>query len=138
MQSPALFQNIFKFCTFLPKFSNILPFFALFKHFLVFWCFFFWKSHACPYFLEYALTIYYQLLWLWAIMFSEFPMVLFIWMCTIFILVVFAVLFLRTFFLYVSVFFVNRLKFPPTHLSQMDQRVPLYPAHYKLILSFQL
>ena len=25
----ALFQNIFKFCTFLPKFSNILPFFAL-------------------------------------------------------------------------------------------------------------
>ena len=31
--SPALFQNIFKFYTFLPKFSNILPFFALFKHF---------------------------------------------------------------------------------------------------------
>ena len=30
MQSPALFQNIFKFCTFLPKFSNIFPFFALF------------------------------------------------------------------------------------------------------------
>ena len=28
-QSPALFQNIFKFFTFLPKFSNILPFFAL-------------------------------------------------------------------------------------------------------------
>ena len=26
----ALFQNIFKFCTFLPKFSNMLPFFALF------------------------------------------------------------------------------------------------------------
>ena len=25
----ALFQNIFKFCTFLPKFSNILPFLAL-------------------------------------------------------------------------------------------------------------
>ena len=27
MQSPAIFQNIFKFCTFLCKFSNILPFF---------------------------------------------------------------------------------------------------------------
>ena len=27
MQSPALFKNIFKFCTFLTKFSNILPFF---------------------------------------------------------------------------------------------------------------
>ena len=26
MQSRAFFQNIFKFCTFLPKFSNILPF----------------------------------------------------------------------------------------------------------------
>ena len=26
-QSPALFQNILKFCTFLPKFSNVLPFF---------------------------------------------------------------------------------------------------------------
>ena len=26
----ALFQNIFKFCIFLPKFSNILPFFVLF------------------------------------------------------------------------------------------------------------
>ena len=34
----ALFQNILKFCTFLPKCSNILPFF--------------WKKHACPYFLE--------------------------------------------------------------------------------------
>ena len=30
MQSPSLFQNFFKFCKFLPKFSNILPFFALF------------------------------------------------------------------------------------------------------------
>ena len=32
------FQNIFRFCTFLPKFSNILPFFAfnIFLHF-------FWK-----------------------------------------------------------------------------------------------
>ena len=26
----ALFQNIFKFCTFSPKFPDILPFFALF------------------------------------------------------------------------------------------------------------
>ena len=26
----APFQNIFRFCTFLPNFSNILPFFALF------------------------------------------------------------------------------------------------------------
>ena len=25
MQSPSLFQNTFKFCTFLPKFSNIFP-----------------------------------------------------------------------------------------------------------------
>ena len=32
MQSPALSQNIFKFCTFLPKVSNILPFLALFQH----------------------------------------------------------------------------------------------------------
>ena len=29
-QSPALFQNIFKFCTFLPKFSNIFPFLTIF------------------------------------------------------------------------------------------------------------
>ena len=29
-QSPALFQNIFKFYTFFPKFSNTLPFFSLF------------------------------------------------------------------------------------------------------------
>ena len=27
VKSPALFKNIFKFCTFLPKFSNLLPFF---------------------------------------------------------------------------------------------------------------
>ena len=36
-QSPALFQNIFKFCTFSPKFSNILPFFA-----------FLWKIACMP------------------------------------------------------------------------------------------
>ena len=30
MHDAALFQNIFKFCTFLHKFSNILPFFCLF------------------------------------------------------------------------------------------------------------
>ena len=29
MQSPVLLQNIFKFCTFLPKFSNIFPFFNI-------------------------------------------------------------------------------------------------------------
>ena len=29
MLEAALFQNIFKVCTFLPKFSNILPFFGL-------------------------------------------------------------------------------------------------------------
>ena len=40
-QLPALFQNIFKCCTFSPKFWNILPFFALFKHF--FWPF------ICPF-----------------------------------------------------------------------------------------
>ena len=45
MQSPALFQNIFKFCTFLvAKFSNILLFFALFKHFFALFCFFFLKK----------------------------------------------------------------------------------------------
>ena len=32
-QSPALFQNIFKFCTYLPKFSNIFPFFNISLHF---------------------------------------------------------------------------------------------------------
>ena len=32
MQSPALFQNIFKFCTFLLKFFNIFPFFLAFFH----------------------------------------------------------------------------------------------------------
>ena len=32
LQSPALFQNIFKFSSFLPKFSNI-QYFALFQHF---------------------------------------------------------------------------------------------------------
>ena len=42
MHEAALFQNTFTFCTFLPKFSNILPFLALFSE----------KSHACPYFLE--------------------------------------------------------------------------------------
>ena len=44
-QSPALFPNIFKFCTVLPKFSNILPFFNIF-------CPFSEKLHACPYFVE--------------------------------------------------------------------------------------
>ena len=38
-QSPPLFQNIFKLCTFLPKFSNILPF-------LPFYCPFSEISHA--------------------------------------------------------------------------------------------
>ena len=47
-QSPILFQNIFRFLTkFLPKFSNILPFFCSFSE----------KSHTCPYFLEQALAI---------------------------------------------------------------------------------
>ena len=35
MHEAALFQNVFKFCTFLPKFSDILAFFALFLP--VFW-----------------------------------------------------------------------------------------------------
>ena len=34
--APALFQNIFKFCTFLPKFSKILPFFNIFKDFFAY------------------------------------------------------------------------------------------------------
>ena len=38
---PALFENIFKFCTFLPKFSNILPFFNNFFPF-------FWKITRMP------------------------------------------------------------------------------------------
>ena len=36
MQSPALFQNILIFCTFLPRCSNILPFLNIFLSF-------FWK-----------------------------------------------------------------------------------------------
>ena len=43
-QSPALFQNIFKFCKFLPIFSNIVPFFCPFSE----------KSRTCLYFLEQA------------------------------------------------------------------------------------
>ena len=34
-QSPALFQNIFKSCTFLAKFPNILPFFNIFLPFFL-------------------------------------------------------------------------------------------------------
>ena len=57
-RSPAFFQTIFKFCTFLPKF---LKHFALFPPFLniflpFFSAFFLKKSHACTYFLEQALT----------------------------------------------------------------------------------
>ena len=48
MQKDALFQNIFKFCTFLPKFWYNLPFFVLF-------CPFSEKLHTCHYFLEQAL-----------------------------------------------------------------------------------
>ena len=42
--------NIFKFCTFLPKFTNILHFFALFKYFFFFYLFlpFFWKIIRMP------------------------------------------------------------------------------------------
>ena len=40
MQLSALFQNIFQFCTFLHKFSNILPFFCPFKFFLPFFALF--------------------------------------------------------------------------------------------------
>ena len=58
MQSPALFQNIFKFCIFLPKFSNILPLFNIFKYFSPFFCPFSEKSHACPDFLEQALMVF--------------------------------------------------------------------------------
>ena len=38
MQSPTLFQNIFKFCTILHKFLNILTFFVLLKIVLPFFC----------------------------------------------------------------------------------------------------
>ena len=41
MHEAALFQRIFKFCTFLPKFSNILSFFTLFMPF-------FWKIACMP------------------------------------------------------------------------------------------
>ena len=37
MQSPALFKNIFKFCTFLHKYSNNFPYFSkngMHAHFL--------------------------------------------------------------------------------------------------------
>ena len=43
-QPPAFFKNISKFCTFLPKFSSILPFFCLFQHFFPF----FWKITRVP------------------------------------------------------------------------------------------
>ena len=49
-QSTFFFQNIFKFYTFLPKFSNILPA-------LIFFCPFSEKSHAGPYFLEQPCSI---------------------------------------------------------------------------------
>ena len=45
----AVLQNIFKFCTFLPKFSNILPLIVLFLPF-------FEKSHIYPYFLQEGLS----------------------------------------------------------------------------------
>ena len=51
------FSNIFKFSKFLPKFSNILHCFALFKDFLAIFCPFSEKLHACPYFLEALLGI---------------------------------------------------------------------------------
>ena len=35
MQSPAPFQNIFKFCKFLPRFSDTLPFFNIFLPFFL-------------------------------------------------------------------------------------------------------
>ena len=53
----ALFQNIFKFCTFLPKSSNILPSFALFFPFSE-------RSHACRFFEEQALHMMCSLLYL--------------------------------------------------------------------------
>ena len=56
-QSPALFQNIFKFCTFLSKFSKLSSFFALFKHFFALFCSFSEKTAHMPYFLEQALTV---------------------------------------------------------------------------------
>ena len=46
----ALFQNILKFCIFLPKLA--FPFLPIFNVF----CPFSGKSCTCPYFLEYALT----------------------------------------------------------------------------------
>ena len=55
-QSPALFQNIFKFCTFSPKFSNILPFLPFFNIFLPYICPFSENLKAWPYFLGPALT----------------------------------------------------------------------------------
>ena len=57
-QSPAIiarnhlqyFQKFFKFCTFLPKFSNILHFAVFLKHlFTLFFLPFSEKAHACPY-----------------------------------------------------------------------------------------
>ena len=45
MHETALFQNIFKFCTFLTKFSNILPFLPPPLFFLPF----FWKISCMPF-----------------------------------------------------------------------------------------
>ena len=57
-ESPALFQNIFKCCTFLPTFSNVLPYFALFKYLLALFLLFFLKiaRMLLPYYLEQALS----------------------------------------------------------------------------------
>ena len=46
-ESPALFQKIFEFCTFLPIFSNVLPFLAFFNIFYPFLPFF-WKITHMP------------------------------------------------------------------------------------------
>ena len=48
------FPKYFQFCTFLPKFSNILTFFA-FLMFFAHFCTLPKKSHACTYFLEQVL-----------------------------------------------------------------------------------
>ena len=62
---------------------------------------------------------------------SEFLMDVFMWLCNIFDLVVIALMYFHTdlFFLFLS-FFAHRLNFTHTHLSQLDQRVPLYLTPY--------
>ena len=69
---------------------------------------------------------------------QNFVWLFFTWMCVIFNSVAIAMLYSRTYNLFVPVFFTNRLNLQPNELLQSDQRVPLHLNHYQLVLRFQL